>query len=217
MSEVQVPKEIETKVATIESDVVTFEEKAKAMVINSPEANLEATEVLGILTKRKKGIEEARKFFVDPLNAQVKAINAKFKPQTDAVDSIITIIKKKVGDWHLAEEKRIAIENAKKDAIRAKANEKRAEQGKDAIEAPVNTLAEKKQTTSTDTAQATVKKVWKFRITDPKKLPDNIKIAIFQEALKKGLADTVVRKFVDAGMHEIEGVEVYQDTVVAVR
>lgn len=217
MGEIQVPKEIETKVATIESDVQTFEEKAKAMVINTAEDNNQATEILGVLTKRKKSIEEARKFFVDPLNAQVKAINAKFKPQTTQVDSIISIVKQKVGAYHLAEEEKRAKEQARKDAIRAKANEKRIAEGKEVIETPVNQVEEVKQTNNVDNASATVKKVTKHRIIDVDALPDNIKATIMAEAVKKGIADTVVRKFVNAGMTEISGVEIYQTTEVAVK
>lgn len=217
MEQVTVPKEIETKVATIESDVLSFEEKAQALVIDSPEANTEATDILGVLTKRKKSIEEARKFFVDPLNQQVKAINAKFKPQTAQVDDVIKTIKGKVGAWHLAEEKRIAKEDARKQAVRDKANAKREEKGEAPIEAPVNTVAPKDQTTATENASATVKKVWTFKVKSYKELPDNVKVAIFDEAIKKGLADTVIRKMVTAGIHEMSGVEIYQDTQVAVR
>jgi len=217
MSEIQVPKEIETKVADIESDVQTFEQKATAMVISTPEDNEQATEVLGILTKRKKSIEETRKFFVDPLNAQVKAINAKFKPQTTQVESVISIVKKKVGDYHVAEEEKRAKEQARKDAIRDKANAKRIEEGKEVIDAPVNQVEEKAQTTASATGSATVKKVTKHRIIDVDALPDNIKATIMAEAVKKGIADTVVRKFVSAGMTEISGVEIYQTTEVAVK
>jgi hypothetical protein len=217
MEPTTVPKKLDKELATIESEVTTYEGQANAMMIDSDESNTEATELLGMLSTKAKSIEENRKFFTAPLNEQVKAINAKFKPQTEAIDTVIRIIKKKVGQYHLAVEETKAKEQKRLDDIRARADAKRKTEGKETIAVPVRQVEQHVQTTKTATSSTTVKKVWKFEITDVKKLPDHVKIAIFQEALKKDLHNMVVRKFVGAGMHEIEGVRIYQDTEVSVK
>lgn len=210
-------KTVEAEVAVIENEVVTFKERAEHLVIKSDEDNAEATTVLSELTTRKKGIEEARKFFVDPLNAQVKAINEKFKPQTERLDEVIQIIKTKVGAYHLAQEKKRADEQERLDKIRREADAKRIAEGKETIATPVRQVEEKQQTTKTTTGSATVKKVWKFKIVSFKDLPKDIKVLIMTEAMKAGIGDTVVRKMVNAGVREMAGVEIYQDTQVSVR
>jgi hypothetical protein len=215
MGEKQVP--MEKQVATIETEVVTFEERASAMVISTPEQNEEATEVLGILSDQAKSIEETRKFFTVPLNDQVKAINLKFMPQGKKIDAVIQIVKKKMGVYHCEQEEKQAKEQKRLDDIREKADAKREAKGEVAIEAPVRQVEEKQQTTVVGSKSTTVTKVWKFEITDINALPAQVRDAVFAEAVKKDLHSQVVRKFVGAGMREIEGVRIYQDTQISVR
>jgi alpha-D-ribose 1-methylphosphonate 5-triphosphate synthase subunit PhnG len=208
---------VDQQITTIETEVVSLQEQANAVVVDSDETNASAAEVLGVLTKKKKTIEEVRTSIVKPLNDHVKDINAKFKPQTEALDEAIKTIKGKVGAYHVKVEEEKAKEQARLDAIREKANEKREEKGEEAIAEPVRQVEEKPQTTKTENAATTVKKVWKHRVISMGAMPDNVMKAILEEAYKKGIVDQVVRKFVNAGIREMKGVEIYEDTVVSVR
>lgn len=208
----------EQEVATIETEVGTLQEKADAVIVDSPETNEAATAILGELSEKKKAIEEVRTSIVKPLNDHVKDINAKFKPQTTVIDAAISTIKSKVGSYFVAEEKKAAAEQARLDKIREDADAKREEKSEAPIAAPVRQVEQKAQTVQAASgATTTVKKVWKHKVISMKELPENVMQAILAEAFKKGIVDTVVRKMVNAGMHEISGVEVYQDTEVSVR
>jgi hypothetical protein len=210
-------KTIESELKPLANDVLSFSERANALVIASDEDYSSATEFVGIINEKKKAIEKARKFFVDPLNKQVKDINAMFKPQVDQADDIITTVKKKMGAFWQEKEKARLKEEARLQAIRDKANEKRAEQGKEEIAEPVKQVAEVAKTVTSDAAQSTVRKVWKHKVISINSLPEDVKKAIFEEAYRKGIIDTVIRKFVTAGIREMSGVEIYEDTEIAIR
>lgn len=208
---------IESELKPIENEVLTLKDQAEAMTIASEDDYQKATDAVGVVTDKKKQIEKLRKFFVDPLNKQVKDINSMFKPQTEQADEIITIIKRKMAKWWNDQEEKRRKEEARLQAIRDKANEKRAEQGKEMIQEPVKQVAEVERTTTSDKAQSTVKKRWTHKIVSMEKLPDDVKKAVWAEAYKKGIVDTVVRKFVQAGVREMAGVEIYQETDIAVK
>lgn len=213
-----------TKVNTIEShlkplasEVLSLQEKATTLVIASEEDYSSATEFVGVINEKKKAIESARKFFVEPLNNQVKDINAMFKPQVEQADEIITTIKKKMGAyWQKKEDARIK-EEARLQAIRDNANSKRIAEGKEEIAEPVKQVAEVTKTVSSNSTQSTVRKVWVHKVTSINALPDDVKKAIFEEAYQKGIIDTIIRKFVKAGIREMSGVQIYQDTQIAIK
>lgn len=208
---------VENELKVYETELLTEQAKAEAVVIASDDDYNMATEYISALNTKKKQLEKLRKFFVEPLNQQVKNINAMFKPQVEAHDGVIQIIKGKMASYFDKKEKERITEEKRLQAIREKANEKRAEQGKEAIAEPVREVAEVQKTASVGAAQTTARKVWKHKVISMDKLPEDIKKAIWAEAYKKGIVDQVVRKFVMAGMHEISGVEVYQETEIAVR
>lgn len=208
---------IDEQLKPLETEIVTQKQKAEALEIKTDADYDLATEAVKFVTDRKKAIEDTRKFFVDPLNKQVKDINARFKPQADEADEVIKIIKGKMSVYFSKKEEARLKEEKRLQDIRDKANAKREAEGKEMIAEPVREVAEVSRTVSTGAAQSTVKKVWKHKIISMSELPDDVKKAIFAEAYKKGLVDTVVGKFVKAGVREMTGVEIYQDTQIAIR
>ena len=208
---------IEQELAPVVKELTSVEQQVNAIQIVDEKTNNEAIEFVGNLTEKKKQIEKMRKFFVDPLNAQVKSINEMFKPQIEHADNVIRIVKDKMSAYFVEQEKKALAEEVKLQKIRDNANAKREANGKEKITDPIRAVAEVQQTKNTETTQATVKTVWKHKIKSINELPDNIKEAIFAEAYKKGLIDTVIRKFINAGMREIPGVEIYQDKEVSIR
>ena len=140
-----------------------------------------------------------------------------FKPQVEAREEVVGIVKGKMATYYQKKEAARIAEEKRLQAIRDKANEKREEKGQAPIAEPVRQVEEVKRTATVGAAQTTVKKVWKHKIVSIDALPEEIKKAIFAEAYKTGLMDTVIRKFVHAGVREMSGVEIFEDVQVAVR
>lgn len=209
--------EVEAKLKPLQDELMTLQEKAETIEIKSDEDYAGATEFLSALKKKGKDRETMRKFFVDPLNAQVKSINAMFKPQDEVEQNVEKIVKGKMATFIKAKEEAAAKEQARLDSIRDAANQKREEKGQEAIAEPVRQVAPVAKTATAGTAQSTARKVWKHEVMSMAELPPDITKAILAEAWKKGIVTSVVQKFVDAGMREIPGVRVYEDTIIAIR
>lgn len=210
-------KKIEVELAPVVKAVGTIEEQVKAIVIKDEKTNAEAIEFVGGLTTKKKEMEIMRKFFVEPLNHQVKAINAKFKPEATHIDEVIQIVKGKMGDYHAEEENKRVKEEARLQKIRDNADKKREEKGEEKIAEPVKQVVEVQQTKGTGQVKSTIKKVWKHKVVSINKLPENVMEAVLAEAYKKGLIDTVIRRFVTAGIREMEGVDIYSENQVSIK
>lgn len=205
----------EKELKPLESEVTLLEEQANSIVITSDEDYTKAGDFAGKVNEQSKKIEKTRKLLVDPLNHHVKSINGMFNPQIDKADSIVKIIKNKMAIYYNKKEADRLKEEARLQAIRDKANEKREEKGQEMIAEPVREVAEVKKTAVGDFGKSTAKQVWTHKIISIDALPDDIKKAIFAEAYNKGIIKTVIQKFVNAGMRKIDGVEIYQETSIA--
>lgn len=208
---------VEKELAPLTTEVVSLKEKAEAVVITTDEDYEAAGDMAGVINEKKKAIDKMRKFFVDPLNAQVKSINGMFMPQIDEADAIVRLLKGKMSVFFDKKEEARLKEEKRLQDIRDRANEKRAEQGKEEIAEPVREVAPVAKTVTTGVAQSQVRKTWEHEILSMSELPEDIKKAIFAEAYKKGIVGMVVQKFVDAGMREISGVRVYEKTSIALK
>ena len=201
----------------IKQEMTSNQEKANAMVIASDEDYDEALKFVASVKSYGKNVDEKRKFFTAPLNAQVDNINALFQPSIKEAKKIEDIVKAKMGTYFEEKEaKQRAIEE-RAQKTRDAANAKREEQGKELIETPINTGQEVVKTNVVGGSSATVRKVWTGEITDINALPENIVQAILNEAEKKGIATSVVNKFVKAGIREMEGVKIYEKSQISVK
>jgi len=201
----------------LENEVITLKEKAEALVITTDEQYAEAGDIAKVVKDKGSAIEKMRKFFTVPINKQLDDINGLFMPKTKEADEIVKIIKGKMSTYHEKKEAERIKEEARLQAIRDKANEKREEQGKEAIAEPIKTVAEVPRTVNTGVTQSTVKKVWTHEIISINELPEDVKKAIFAEAFNKGIIKTVVQKFVNAGVREMTGVRIFQDSQISLR
>jgi hypothetical protein len=87
--------------------------KSVALVVSNQVEYDGAGSYIAQLKNYKKDLESERKELVDPLNAHVKKINAKFKPHATAIDSAISQINVKMTSYFRAEEqKRLKAEAA---------------------------------------------------------------------------------------------------------
>lgn len=206
---------IQSELKPIETEIVSLKDRAQAIIIKDDKGYEDATNILDVIMSKKKALEKMRKFFVDPLNQQVKNINAMFKPQVEATEEVEMIVKGSMKKYFDEKEAARIKEEARLQKIRDKANAKRAEQGKEAIAEPIREVAAPAKFVNTGTAKAQVRKFWTHEIISIDALPDDVKKAIFAEAYRKGIIKSVVQKFVDAGMREMTGVRIFEDTLIA--
>lgn len=208
---------VEKQLKPLESEIISFSEKAKTLVIKTDEDYSKSSDLIKIINDKKKAIESLRKFFTDPLNAQLKNINGLFKPQVEEADEVIKTIKGKMSVFFTEKEEARIKEEARLQAIRDKADAKREAEGKEKIAEPVREIAVPEKTINTDASTSTVRKVWTHKVKSMSALPDDVKKAIFEEAYRKGIVDQVIRKFVNAGIREMEGVEIFEENKIAIR
>ena len=204
----------EAELAPLATEVMSLRETASAFVVESDEDYEKAGDLAGAINEKKKNIDKVRKALVDPLNAHVKSINGMFMPQIDEADEIVRLLKGKMSVYFTKKEEKRLKEEARLQKIRDDADAKRALQGKEAIAEPVREVAPVEKRV-VGKASSQVRKVWKHEMISMSDLPEDIKKAIFAEAWKKGLVTSVVQKFVDAGMHEISGVRIFESNEIA--
>jgi hypothetical protein len=210
---------------TIQADA--FRVKAEAMVIESDETVIGATNLLGFIKQSKKQFEDKRTGYVKPLNDQVKQVNDAFKTITAPLDSAETILKQKVLIYNREQEKKRQEEIARIERERKEAEERqRALEAEhearrlDALAtdgeiipdlppaeiAPVELPPELPTMTRTALGSATVKKVWMFEVAFPAEVPRQYLI----------IDERLIREAVRAGVREIPGVRIYQDDQLAI-
>lgn len=208
---------VEAELKPLTSEVVSLKDQAEKFIVKTDEDYAKAGDLAGIVNEKKKAIDKMRKFFVDPLNAQVKSINGMFMPQIDEADIIVRLLKGKMSVYFDAKEEARLKEEKRLADIRARADAKRAEQGKEAIAEPVREVAPIAKTVTTETAQTQVRKTWEHEVVSINELPEDVKKAIFAEAWKKGIVTSVVQKFVDAGIREMTGVRIFEKSTVVLK
>ena len=185
-------------------------ERAQSIEIVDDESDFAAAEFLAQVKTARKGWDELRHWFTDPLETQKKRIIAKFK----ADDEPLERAQKIVGAKHLVYQ-RVQQEAARKEQerLRKLAEAKQARQAQRAedkgLEAPpvvipMPTVQAPPKTIHTASGSVTTRTVWKHEVLDMAALPDEYKIA---DEVKLG-------KVVRAGVREIPGVRIYEEMVV---
>jgi len=172
-----------------DADTKKLEKEALFEINNDKELQI-CTETLVKVSATRKSIDAKRKEFVKPLNDHVKKINNEFKMRLEPVQETEKKLKIAIGNYQMKKE-----EEAK---ALAAAQEAKGEMSM--IEAPKTTLR------STDGA-VSVKKVWKFEVTDETKVPKKYLI----------VDEVALRKDIVAGEREISGVKIYQENQLSVR
>jgi len=195
--------ELETKLTEIGQEVASVNEMAGQLAVKSEQDEVTATDFLVKIKARLTRVEELRTFFVKPLNDQVKAINAKFKEQSEPLEKAYASVKRLVSDYRLeqddlarAEEKRLAdLKDAK--------NERRAEAGKPLDLTPAPTIERAPAVVSTEAGKTVAKRVWKYRVIDINLVP--------REYLRCEVKDAVIKAEMSKGVRAIAGLEFYED------
>lgn len=157
--------------------------------------------ILQVKTARRRW-DELRHWFTDPLEAQKKAIIAKFKADDAPLEQAERIVSQKHLEWD--REQREAAEAARREEerLRRLAEARQAKAGRDAPTPiiPMPTVWAPPKTVRTAAGSLTVKTVWSFEVVDLSALPDEYKAA---DAVKIG-------RVVRAGVRQIPGVRIFE-------
>lgn len=175
-----------------------------------------------------KAIETQRKELTKPLKAEVKEIEDKFKAPLQFLKEADTILRDKINHFlneqrakreaEALARKQLAEDEALKQAeqlesLKAGAGDFDAVTRKamiDAIEEKQNKIIDetaKKETINQSSANSIVRSVWSFRLVDLKKVP----------AQYLQLNETAIRQAIKNGERHIDGLEIFQQSQVAIR
>lgn len=185
---------------------------------------------IGEFVKRAKVAREeldaSRREQVDPLNAQVKAVNATYRPLFDALDNAESRGKKLMLAFEAEEHARVnrEREQARLAAEAAAIKEAQAIEAGDMEQAA---LASREQTQAVlaapvevprilygDTGSASFREVWTFQgFTDLKLIPE----AYWHDKTVTDALEKVIRRTVKAGARQISGCLIGPEKQVAVR
>lgn len=216
MNEITLNNQLETQIQAAIKKTATF-------VVASEKDLEQATDICKFIKEKIKQVESARKELVNPLNAHVDNINAKFKTLSDPLKKAeITIKSNMLSFQQKLEAERRAEEEAKRKELeeftRKAAEEARAigdiETAKEIDKATnimINKPIELERVRGGATgAVSSITKRWKAKII-------NI------EELAKARPDLIqpdmiaINKLVSAGVRDIAGVEIYQEENLAIR
>lgn len=179
------------------TEAETLVVRAESIEISDDEDMEIAVNLLGGIAIAKKRVESQRKFFVEPLNQQVKKINELFHSFTDPLLKAERIIKQKVAAYHVQREKA-----AQEEMVKALAE---AQKGSEVV--PVILPDQPQKTVRADTGSATIKKVWTFDVENPALVPEQYKV----------VDEHRIRAAIASGIREIPGVRIFLSPQVAVR
>jgi hypothetical protein len=182
---------------------------AKAREVTNPDQLNGANNDLIIMRKLEKSVDQLRRQWVDPLNAQVKTINDTFKelstPLTEADTLTVGLITKYNNDVDAA---RKQAEDLNRQAEELARKQAAANNGVFTVDTtPVFVPAPVAKTNRVESGTVGTRKTRKARVIDFSKLPDTYKLA--NERLLNTAAST--------GVKEIPGVEFYWDSSLTTR
>jgi hypothetical protein len=200
------------RVMEVVDEASALEKRADGIAITNDATDAEAKAALSVIAKKRKDLEELRKSFVGPLNDHVKTINTFFKERSGPLDTAERIIKGKVSDYFRAkaeaarkeQERQLKLASKRQETADAKAQ---ANGEVAAPPVPVAIIQAPEKTTRTAAGSVTVRKVWKFIITDENVVPRDWCVP----------NEKAIGAAVKAGIRNIPGVQIYEDEEVAVR
>ena len=200
--------EIQTvKTSALLARSAAITEKAASIQVVDDISQGNAVSFLGNVAKALKAVTERRRFFVDPLNAQVKAVNGLFAEFTEPLEQADKLVRGKVLTYQQQEQQRAAAE--RQAALAAAAVEDVPVPKVDGQMVNVDTGEVVEAAATTVRAfdgQATFRERWTFEVTDPTLVPDTFKM----------VKEKAIGAAVKSGVREIAGVRIYSVQEMAV-
>jgi hypothetical protein len=143
-----------------------------------------------------KDIEAKRIAITAPLNKSLSETNAMFKEIVFPLEQAKAKVSNAIMEWKRAENMRIAKEEERRRAIQ-RAHEAQGHE----VAKPV--VMEKPKATIANTQ---TRKVWRFKIVDESKVPSRYRV----------IDTAIIGQDVRAGIRSIEGVEIFQEEILAI-
>ena len=197
-------------VARMHSEALRAQDYAEARIILTDGDAKLATDDLVILRRLKKGMEEKRKEYTDPLNAHIKAINDTFKVFMGPILAADATTTEKILDYRHEQERKVA-EITEINRLRLEAAQKEAAlSGTGEISESVVILESPElpgKTVVTDNGSASTAKIPKFEVEDITLVPAEF-LVVDMVALGKQ---------VRAGRRNIPGVRIWVEDSLRVR
>ncbi len=197
--------------AAHEARIVKMLEEARVWEITDDLSLGHAVEMAAEAKKLNKEIEVARTGFIQPALEYQRGVTNLSKGYQDRLATIEIDLKRKITGYQT----RVELERLKQQEAARKATEELQkkidkEAKKAGVEAPqvmAPVIAPAPTTTRTEKGSLSFREVWKFEVTDAKKVPrDYLEIS-----------DTLIRNAVKAGIREIPGIKIYSEKVAALR
>lgn len=203
---------LDKEVTQLTGEASGLEQKANTLIVCDDVSAGEATNLLGFIATAKKKLEEKRKFFVKPLNDQVKKVNDLFKEYNAPLDNADRTLRGKVLSYRQEVQRKQREEEERLRKLAEKEQkrlEKKAEKTGQPAPPPIviPMIEQAPKTIQADLGSATTKTVWDFQIIDESLIPREYLI----------VDERKIRAVVKAGIREIPGVRIYQTEQLAVR
>ncbi len=193
------------KTSTLMAQSAAITEKANHLTVTDLITQADAVSFLGQVAKALKTVNERRRFFVDPLNAQVKAVNALFAEFTGPLEDADKLVRGKVLAYQQQEQARA---EAEKQAALAAAGEAPVPKvDGQIVNVDTGEIVQAAATTVRSfEGQATFKGRWTFEVVDAALVPDTFKM----------VNEKAIGAAVRSGVREIPGIRIYSVQDIAV-
>ncbi len=188
-------------------DGVGLLEYAEKRVIATLEDNQAASDDLTIISKLKKVMENKRKSLLDPLKLQADAIRDTYSTLMDPIIAAEKITKDKMLGYAVKQEvTRKAQEEINRKRLEAAEAEMKLNGELSESVNLVEVMPEVSKRVSTDMGSSGQRMIRKYRVVDFALLPDQYKVE----------NSALLNKVVKAGIHEVPGVELWSEPIIAV-
>lgn len=186
-------------------------DEAAAVTIVDPGSNSEAVAVTGKLSSLIKKMDEARKKIGEPARDFTSAVNNIFNEPINKLKSALVALKEQIKQYSKQQElERRKREEAQRRLAAELQKKMDAEAAKEGIKVPkLQPIPEPAppKTVRTESGKATIVEHWTFEVTNPDEVP--------REFLM--VDEKKIRRAVDQGRREIDGVRIYEDSQVRIR
>jgi hypothetical protein len=202
---------VRARLKPFEDHLVAVNAQASALEVVDEASNQAAAETLATAKKLVKSLEDARKGIIGDADGFVRAVNNLAKGVRDKLEAISRVLSPKMGRYAALQEQKRREEEARRrkeaEELQAKINAEAKKTGTEPVKVEAAAVPEPQGPVRTAAGTVQTRKVWTFEITDAAQVPREY----------MAIDETRIRQAVAAGIRQIAGVNIYQDTKVAVR
>ena len=188
-------------------------QEVKTLEVVNDETCEKASEMLVMIKKCEKKLDEERKKRVAIPNQFVRKVNARAKEFLNPLLKLERDLKAKIKDYktRLELERREMEKKAEEERkrLQEQLDKEAKEKGIEPVKLPEIAMPKEKLKVSTEDGTVYERKRWTFRVINIKEVPPEFKI--------ERVDDKKVNAAIKAGIREIAGLEIYQEAEIAIR